>query len=161
MTYVPDLNDVDDQACEEKVEELIPTRNKEAILKEISRLVDTEFDRLESNASYFLTTVAADRAERYLERILKGDEDALKALLGVRGSRYRELGYDAGKPWASLIHGRIFETSAMELRRQIVEAHAGLIRNERIADLESIIDGLTHQCQRHESEIDQLRARLR
>lgn len=160
MTYIPAVHDVTDEACTEKATELIPDRNRQKIRDEIADLVELEFDRLESDADYFLTQTAARRAEAFLEKVLEGDDDAAKELLGGKNDRYRDSGYKKGEPWCSLIHGRLFETGGIALRRQIVEANADLIRNERIADLESIVDGLTQQIQKAEREIATLQSRL-
>ena len=143
------ISDLDDYSPEptKVVEEFIAKNRKEQIKGAIEELVDDEFLRLEEYADEYISQTAADRAQKFLERVLIGDDDAAMALVGDKngGSRYKMHGTDDGKPWAQLIHGRLFETGGILMRRQIVEAHADLIRNERIADLESVVDGLTAQ----------------
>ncbi len=143
--------------------EFLAQGRKTEIKKAIEGLIDDEFDALQDHADEYISQVAADRAEKFLSRVLQGDEDAAMALLGdsLGGGRYRKSGYDEGTPWAHLIHGRLFETQQITLRRQIVEAHAELLRNERIADLESVVDGLTRQVQELTTELEQCRDRLR
>lgn len=144
------------------VEGFIAKGRKEQIKSVIEQLVEDEFDRLQEYGDEYISQVAADRAERFLERVLQGDDDAAMALLGDKrgGSRYRQMGCDHGKPWANLIHGRLFETGGVGLRRAIVEAHAELLRNERIADLESVVDGLTQQVRELTAELERCRERL-
>ena len=62
------------------------------------------------------------------------------------------MGYDEGVPWASVIHGSIFESSAVALRRKLVEAHSETLKDERMKDLESIIEGLRLQIVKLEKE---------
>ena len=159
------ISEVHDYSPEptEVAKEFIEAGRKKQIKSVIEELVDDEFDRLEMYANEFISQTAADRAERFLEKVLKGDEDAAMALLGDKSgsSRYRTLGATlGGKPWADLIHGRLFETGAITLRRELVEAHADLIRNERIADLESVVDGLTQQVKSLTHELEETRRRL-
>lgn len=152
--YSPDPTEV--------AKEFIDKGRKEQIKSVVEQLVEDEFDRLEEYADEYISQVAAHRAERFLERVLKGDDDAAMELLGDKrgGSRYRQMGYDDGKPWARLIHGRLFESGGVALRRQIVEAHAELLRNERIADLESVVEGLTQQVRELSVDLERCRERL-
>ena len=158
------ITDVHDYCPEptEAVKEFIAQGRKDKIKSVIEDLVEDEFERLEEYADEYISQTAASRAEKFLERVLKGEEDAAMALLGDKhgGDRYRQLGYDAGKPWASLIHGTLFETGGIRLRRAIVEANADLLRNERIADLESIVDGLTQQVRELTAQLEACRERL-
>jgi hypothetical protein len=129
----------------------------------IDSLIDDEYERLREYADESISQTAAARAERFLEKVLAGDEDAAMALIGDKhgGSRRRIFGSDEGKPWASLIHGRLFETGGIALRRSIVEAHPELLRNQRIADLESVVEGLTLQVRELTRDLENCRERLR
>jgi hypothetical protein len=136
--------------------QFIEQGRKEQIKKEVEQLVDDEFARLEEYADEYISDVAADRAERFLKRVLEGDEDAAMALLGdAKGSsRYRQIGCNKESPWSYLINGRLFETSGVTLRRRIVESHAELLRSERIKDLESVVEGLTEQVRALRDELE-------
>ncbi len=155
------ISDVHDYSPEpsKAAEEFIAEGRKKQIKGVIEELVNDEFDRLEEYANEFISQTAAARAEKFLERVLKGDEDAAMALLGDKhgGDRYRTLGYNAGKPWASLIHGRVFETDGIDLRKRVVEAHPELLKSERIKDLESVVDGLTQQIRQIELDLERSR----
>ncbi len=133
---------------------------QKAMKREVEDIIDAEFDRLGEYANEYISDVAARRAERFMERVLKGDADAAMALLGERpGGRVRG-GAEGNKPWAQLIHGILFETEGMKLRRLVVEANIDLIESERIADLESVVEGLSRQIRELEKQIYQLEQRL-
>ncbi len=155
MTYIPSLHNHNDEAAEAEAKRAMDDHQRKRLKGEIEEIVNSEFDRLAEYAGHFLSETAADRAARFLERVLNGDEDAITSLIGAdHGSRYHVIGYESGKPWASVIHGRIFETNAMTLRRRIVEAHAELLSNERIKDLESVVDGLQQQIAKLQTDLD-------
>ena len=115
--HIPDVHEYSDDAADAEAKRVIPTLNRDAIVNELQALLSVEYDRLEEEAGYFITQTAATRAERFLEKVLSGDEDAAKALFSESdASRYRRDGVDSGSPWASVIHGRVFETSVVALR---------------------------------------------
>ena len=154
--YMPEVHDYGSHDEHGQVTQPFLAQNRrDAVKREIGGIVDDEFDRLGDYANTYISDVAADRAERFLERVLKGDEDAAMSLLGDKsgGMRIRQDGSDEGTPWARLIHGRLFETNPIKLRRQIVEAHADLITSERIADLEATVIGLSQQIRGLEKEL--------
>lgn len=159
---ISEVHDYDDTPHQALAKEFIEQGRKESIKNEIARLVDDEFDQLELYAAEHISAVAASRAEKFLKRVLNGDEDAAMSLLGdERGvSRRRTNRHDAGEPWPSLIHGSLFETDGIRLRRKVVEANADLIRDERIADLEATVEGLENQVRKLEREREELRSRL-
>ncbi len=160
MTYVPDLHEYSDDAAEVEAAQVMDEGRRKALKGEVEQIIDGEFDRLAEYAGHFLSETAADRATRFLERVLAGDEDAITSLLGDNyGSRYHAIGYEKGTPWAQVIHGKIFETTAITLRRQIVEANAELLRNARIKDLESVVDGLQRQIGTLTAELERQRDR--
>lgn len=144
------------------LEEFIATGRKKQIKSLVEQLVEDEYERLVEYGDEYISQVAAYRAELFLERVLDGDDDAAMALIGDKsgGSRHELIGYDHGKPWAHLIHGQLFETGGIALRRAIVEAHAELLRNERIADLESVVDGLSQQVRELTDDLERCRERL-
>ena len=156
------ISDVHEYGTNEEAEAIakpfLDAPHKKALTSEIEEIVNIQFERLEHYAEEFISQTAADRAEKFLERVLKGDEDAAMALLGNKNDsdRYRSCGYDQGKPWSSVIHGRLFETSGIELRRKIVAAHPELLKSERIADLEAVVEGLTQQTAKLQRQVDEM-----
>jgi hypothetical protein len=142
--FVADVHDYDPPETA-VVKAFLSEGRKKDIQDAVDRIVDEEFERLDEYAEEHISQTAARRAEKFLERVLTGDDDAAMSLLGeTANGRHRTVGSESA-PWAQLIHGTLFETGGIRLRRQIVEAHADLIRNERIADLESVVEGLTKQ----------------
>ena len=156
--HISDVHDYSEEKPE-IVKAFLDDRSRKQLKKEVGEIIDEEFDRLEEYANDSISDTAAGRAEAFVERVLEGDDDAARVLFVSRSDRYRTGGYDNGKPWAHLIHGRLFETRGIQLRRKIVEAHADLIRNERIADLESIIEGLEIQIREQDARISELERR--
>ena len=158
--YIPDVHDHSGQEDHSAVVQPFLNQNQRVVLVHaIEQIVRDEFDRLEEYANGYIGDIAAHRAERFLERVLKGDDKAAMALLGAGDGRVREVGYDAGEPWASLIHGRLFETDVVKLRRELVEAHPDLITSERIADLEATVEGLSQQIRKLEQRGEELTVR--
>ena len=132
------LNEDQAETCKKEIGE---------ILEEVIR---QQFDDLESDGAVqrFLIDTACSRVEAFLEKVLKGDEEATKELFGCGWrSRYRTVGFSdvIDRPWSRVIHGSIFETDVMKLRRRIVEANVDLLKDERILDLESQVEGLRKQ----------------
>ena len=159
--YISDVHDYSEQPLPEVAQEFLSQGAKKQLKSVIEGIVEEEFDRLREYASEFLSQTAASRAEAFLERVLNGDDDAAMALLGNKlgGDRCKKFGSDEGQPWVHLIHGKLFETGGIALRRKIVEAHPELLRNERIADLESVVDGLTQQVRKLEADLAECRER--
>ena len=104
---------------------------------------------LEESLASDINAEAANRAERLLLKVLKGNEDAAKALFkcGNDGNRRKAYG-PTGRPWAQVIHGHLYQSSAVELRSAIVEAHSELLKDERIKDLEAAVEGLSAQLKK-------------
>jgi len=60
-----------------------------------------------------------------------------------------------------VIRGKLFETGAIELRKQIVDAHAELLKAERILDLEDQLKSLVGQLKKMEAEKNAMWERVR
>ena len=156
--HISELHDYGNDEAEAKAEEFVTEERKAAIKSELEQLIDDEFVNLKLYAGEHISETAARRAELFLEKVLEGDDKAFAALLGnTDGDRYRRMGYDAGQPWAHLIHGSLFETGGIKLRRNIVEAFPESLRNERIKDLESIVEGLENQVRKLEADLERAR----
>jgi hypothetical protein len=104
--------------------------------------VETDIDyRVKEDLAPNLAVYVQEMAERALKELLVGNEQAMRYYLMC------QPGYWNGRDpkYVSVIHGRLHETDAIKLRREIAQAHADLIQNERIADLEAQVEGLTTQ----------------
>lgn len=102
-------------------------------------------------------------ANRAIEAVLAGNEqEFLRWLSADRGYTGRSDGYNPGdRELHSVIHGRLFETGPIELRKKIVDTHAELLKDHRILDLEDQVSSLVNQLNKAESTIQDLAARLR
>jgi len=158
--HIPEMHDYDGAPHEPKVQEFLSEGRRKGMKREIEQIFDDVYYTMEEYAGEYISTLAACRAEKFLEKVLSGDDDAAMALLGDNngGDRYRITGYDAGKPWAHLIHGRLFESGGMALRSKVVEAHRDLLVTERIKDLESQVEGLSLQVRQIESDLQRQRS---
>ena len=145
--FIKELHDNDqEEACLEIAQKFLSRDRTKRIRDEIKGIFDDESREFEDYAEEFLTEMAAFRAHRFLEAVMRGDKDAAARLLGAdNSSRYKGIGYEAEEPWTRCIHGKLFETDPMQWRRMLAEEHAGLIRDERIKDLESQVEGLRQQ----------------
>lgn len=88
-------------------------------------------DRLKSDISYDLAAHTERMAHNAIEAMLNGDDEMMRQHLQCASNSYN--GRRTDNP---VIRGKLFESTAVELRKQIVEAHADLLKNERILDLE-------------------------
>ena len=109
-------------------------------------------DDLTENLSYHV----AEMAGRAVEALLEGNEKEMKRWLGCdrsgytgRGDGYQTGGRDDRHP---VIHGKLFETGCVALRKKIVEAHRDLIASERILDLEDQVANLVKQVNKANAE---------
>lgn len=146
MNFNTPLTESDVEKHEKVVKSFISNDRKNAIKLELQSLVDDQLYELENWASDYIENAAADKAKRYLNRLIKGDEDAAKELFECGdGSRYASTGYNKGEAWAKVIHEKLYTSSSVELRKLIVEEFSDLLKTERIKDLESIVAGLEKQ----------------
>jgi hypothetical protein len=112
----------------------------------------------------------AEMAERAIDQILKGNEDQMRRYLGCEkrladGSYIGWTGRDdcdywgrkkEAHEWHPVIHGRMFEQGALELRKQVVNAHRELLVNERILDLEDQVKALVAQINKATAEKEEM-----
>ena len=148
-----------------------------AINKQVEHIrCDIEDDvmyRLKDELAPSLVAWVVDMAKRTVEQILEGNEDQMRRYLscekrGDDNEYYGWTGRHNPKGWAErdivdkhpIIHGTLFEQGAVALRSKIVDAHADLIKNERILDLEDQVKSLVAQVNRANAAKDALWDRL-
>lgn len=169
----PELTD----SLEKAIAAGLSPQSMESFSKKIKDLsVDLEEDlmwSIKDNLAYNLSAWVADMAERAIEAMLQGNEDQMRRYLSCdkRGTdgRYtcyngRTDGVNYGAPRDPahpVIHGKLFETGAVELRKQVAQANEALIRDERIRDLEDQIKSLVAQVNKAQNEKENLLERLR
>lgn len=152
------LHEYDDPKAVEPAKKFLDKRTKQKVIDELHEIIEEQFRQLEEESEEYISGAATERAVKFIDRVLKGDEKAAESIFSTGESGRRKV-FDPGKgePWCSLIHGKLHETEAVKLRRELVEAHPDLLRNERIADLESIVESLTEQANKSEAELKRIR----
>lgn len=128
-------------------------------------------DDLAANLSAWVSQLA----ESAVEQVLAGNEDQLRRYLSCekRGPDGEYIGWTGrtdGVYWGRqredheqhpVIHGRLFEQGAVELRKKIVNAHRDLLVNERILDLEDQVKSLVAQVNKANEEKEAMWQRVR
>lgn len=132
----------------------------EDILYEIETDVDY---RLKEDLAPNLVAFVSDMAKRTVEAILDGNQDQMERYLGCERGHWtgRSDSPEYGRKrdiseWHPVIHGNLFETGAIALRKKIVEAHRDLIESQRILDLEDQVASLVAQIRKQNAEIERL-----
>lgn len=125
-------------------------------VSEITNDIETDLDyRLKENMSANLAGWITDMAECAVSELLKGNDERMRSYLSAREGYYTGRDRDH-----QVIHGRLFETGAIELRKQIVDAHAELLKSERVLDLEDQVRSLVSQVNKLEARNRELVDRL-
>lgn len=113
---------------------------------------DIEFG-LKERLSTQLADFICSSAEHAVKQLLAGNEERMRSYLSAKDGGYTGRDRDH-----QVIHGKLFETGPLELRKQIVDAHAELLKNERILDLEDQVRSLVEQVnklERHNANLVQ------
>lgn len=167
------------KALEQSITEGLSDEAMEGFKKRISDL-SAEFEdslmwSLKDNLAYNLASWVADMAQRAVEQMLAGNDDQMRRYLSCdkRGDDGQYIGWTGrsdGQTFSRqredheqhpVIHGRLFEQGAVELRKKVAQAHEGLIRDERILDLEDQVKSLTAQVNKANAEKEAMWERLR
>lgn len=118
---------------------------KKKLSDELSPIWEAAVDEVIEGAAESVNRVAADRAKKFLEAVLAGKPDAAANLFGLTG-------FDGRSIERPVIHGKIFEADPVKLRRELVEAHADLLRDARITDLENLLEQARKQVESYQKE---------
>jgi len=128
--------------------------------------------RIRDELAMQLTDQVRLMAERAVEAMLTGNENEMRRWLACDkrgpdgdylGWTGRSDGYGTRKDgeWHPVIHGRLFEQGALELRKKVAQANEALLRDERIRDLEDQIKSLIAQVNKANLEKEHMWERLR
>lgn len=117
---------------------------------------------LASNLSYHVREMAG----RAVEALLNGNHDEMVRWLQCDSRTFngRSDGYNTNRTIEQqhpVIHGKLFDSGAVALRRRIVEAHRDLITEQRLLDLEDQVKSLVAQNNKLERELEDSRERAR
>ncbi len=116
---------------------------------------DIEFGLKERLATHLADFICSS-AESAIRSLLEGNDTRMRSYLSAQDGQYTGRGRDH-----PVIHGELFETGPILLRKRIVDAHADLLKNERILDLEDQVRSLVEQVTKAESRIESLNEELR
>ena len=101
---------------------------------------------------------AEDQMRRYLSCDKRGPDGQY---IGWTG-RSDDYGFhESPDRWHPVIHGRLFDKGAIELRKSVAQANEALLRDERIRDLEDQVKSLVAQVAKAEAEKGRMWERLR
>ena len=131
--------------------------------------------RLKDDMAPNLVSFVEDMARKTVECLLEGNADQMRRYLSCekRADDGQYIGwrrrFNPGA-WGArqlvvdqhpIIHGELFEQGCVRLRRDIVNAHADLLKNERILDLEDQVRSLVEQVNKANREREGMLDRLR
>lgn len=147
----------------------MPEDTAKALKKHVDSIIyDFESDilyRLKEDLAPNLSCFVREMAEKAVSALLEGKEDAMRAYLSCQENGWtgRSTGYAPGgaRDMHPVIHGRLFETGCIELRKKIVEAHRDLLVTERILDLEDQVNSLVLQINKANEEKERAQNRIR
>jgi hypothetical protein len=160
------------KAFEQEISKGLTEEATERLQKDLRKVTDSFEDdfmyNLKDNLAYNMTAWVADMAERAVEQMLAGNDDQMRRYLSCdkRGEDGQYIGWTGrsdgyGNPSHSVIHGRLFEQGALELRKKVAQANEALIRDERILDLEDQVRSLVEQVNKANAEKERVLERLR
>lgn len=131
--------------------------------------------RLKDDLAPNLTAFVEEMARKTVECLLEGNASQMRRYLSCE--KRDDTGQYSGwtgrfnpGAWGSrreiseqhpIIHGEFFEQGCIKLRREIVNAHADVIKDERILDLEDQVRSLVEQVNKANAEKDKMWERLR
>ena len=119
---------------------------------------------LESDIEYTLKDGMAElladwtqrMADEAINKMLEGEDETMRRYL-----RCQENGYTGRGREHPVIHGKLSELGAIALRKQIVDAHADLLKTQRILDLEDQVRSLVEQVNKEAKRADDFWEQLR
>lgn len=117
---------------------------------------------VKDNMAYNLSSWVVDMAERSLEQMLLGNEDQMRRYLSCekRAETGEYIGWTGRDRDHPVIHGRLFETGAVQLRKAVAQANEKLILDERILDLQDQVRSLVEQVNKANAQREEMWQRL-
>lgn len=158
----------DRAALQAALEAALPDEKLEPLKKKVRGLTQEIVDEIEwslkSDLAENLSHYVKEMAERAVTALLEGNEAEMIRWLGcdTRGFNGRSDGYNSNRSIEdqhSVIHGKLFETGSVLLRKKIAQAHRDIITAERIKDLEDQVASLVAQNNKLGRERDEWRER--
>ena len=120
-------------------------------LKDLSNKVWENFtDGLLDNLSDCLSGQVEWCATQAIKALLSGHEKEMRYYLDCQKHGEQYYGWTGRTTDHHVIRGILFETGALAIRKEIVEAYPDLLKNERILDLEDQVKSLVNQLNKLE-----------
>lgn len=149
------MNDIRSN-LEDALSEVLNESTLANVKGQLSKAMDEALEGFEysikTDLAYNLARMTERQAEEAIKAMFEGNEDQMRQHLSCQAGRY--TGRDTNH---SVIHGRLFETGALELRKKVVDAFPELLKNERILDLEDQVKSLVSQVRTLEAKNEDLR----
>jgi hypothetical protein len=149
---------------------LMEMPERDAFKKAKANMLDAIWEDIEYSVidrmSETIAGFVRNMANRVVEEILEGREGQMKRYLKLDGYIGRHEENPAFGPKRDIseahpvIHGSLHENSCIAIRRKMAQAHADLIQNERIKDLEDQVASLVAQVNKKDAKIEALRERI-
>ncbi len=123
-------------------------------------LEDQIVSSIKDNLSVMLSDFVHQKANSAVKAMLEGNDEMMCHYLSCKEGFY--TGRSDYKGWGEqeiqrqhpVIHGNLFESTAIRLRRKIVDAHAELLKTQRILDLEDQVKSLVVQVNSLHAALD-------
>jgi hypothetical protein len=160
----------DRDALQKALEAVLTGDALEPLTKKARDLADTIAESVEWSMKDYLAANLAyhvkEMAGRAVNALLEGNEGEMVRWLSCdkRGHNGRSDGYNINRTIDQqhpIIHGKLFDTGCVQLRRKIVEAHRDLIAEQRILDLEDQVKSLVAQNNTMRREKEEMWQRVR
>ena len=146
--------------------------SEERVAKAVKKLRDQLTEELDTfeydikqNLSRDLVAFVVEMAKNTVNAIINGNDEEMRRYLGCEFGAWSgrsDASYWGHKreidDWHPVIHGTLFETGAISLRRDIVNAHRDLITDERIKDLQDQVASLVAQNNKLKDTIERIRS---
>lgn len=153
-----------DDEFRDRMHALIESALPEDMQKRLKKHADDLVYEFSSGIEYWIKDELADVLSGYVQDMAQRSIDSLLAGNEAMFRRYLQCekdGWTGRDREQHVIHGRLFEPDAMELRRKLCQAFPDLLQTERLLDLEAQVAGLVAEVNTREAEIERLRERLR
>lgn len=161
------------QSARESLQKGITDEALAHVKKKLRDAADECFTVVEDQLKEDLAPSLADYVKRMaadaINSLLQGNDGQMRRYLGCErggwnGRSDGSSGWGREREiweWHQVIHGKLFETGSVALRRALVDAHRDLITSERIKDLEDQVAALVAQVNREKKARETAEERVR
>jgi hypothetical protein len=141
-----------EQAVRDSITDEMMKHFKKKVLDVLCDIESQMEDNIQNDISYNIAYICERMADDAIESMLRGDEDQMRRYLGCKPG-----GYTGRERCGEVIHGKLFETGVIETRRKLVDTFPGLLKDERVLDLESQVSSLVSQVNKLNLQLEECR----